>query len=144
MANKKQTETVEIVENEEKPYVLYELQAQHLFLLTRVISKLDLKRLANVFTSKVDVNSVVQDDEKATDEAIRNVGVDTVIEIVGMVIENLPNCQNELFKFLAAISNLNEKQVAALPLNHFVDMVSDVIHKEEFADFFTACGKFLK
>lgn len=135
MANEKQTETVE-----QKPYVLHELQAQHLFLLTRVIGKLDLKSLASIFASKVDVTKLSDEGE----DAVRNVGYDTVIEIVGMVIENLPNCQNDLFKFLAAISNLNEKQVAALPLNHFVNMVSDVVRKDEFADFFTACAKFLK
>lgn len=123
---------------EQKPYVLHELQAQHLFLLTRVIGKLDLKSIASVFASKVDVDKVDGED------AVRSVGYDTAIEIVGLVIEKLPDCQNDLFKFLATISNLNEKQVAALPLNHFVNMVSDVVRKDEFADFFTACAKFLK
>lgn len=141
MAKEMNTETVENVE--QKPYVLHELQAQHLFLLTRVISKLDLKSLASIFASKVDVTKVAEDGQ-ADEDAVRNIGYDTIIEIVGMVIENLPNCQNDLFKFLAAISNLNEKQVAALPLNHFVNMVSDVVRKDEFADFFTACAKFLK
>lgn len=138
MAKKTDTETVE-----KKPYVLHELQAQHLFLLTRVIGKLDLKSIASIFASKVDVPKLA-DGEQNEEDAVRNIGYDTVIEIVGMVIENLPNCQNDLFKFLAAISDLNEKQVAALPLNHFVDMVSDVVRKDEFADFFTACAKFLK
>lgn len=141
MAKEMNTEAVENVE--QKPYVLHELQAQHLFLLTRVISKLDLKSLASIFASKVDVTKVAEDGQ-ADEDAVRNIGYDTIIEIVGMVIENLPNCQNDLFKFLAAISNLSEKQVAALPLNHFVNMVSDVVRKDEFADFFTACAKFLK
>lgn len=136
MNEETQNETVE-----QKPYELKELQAQHLFLLTRVIGKLDLKAIASVFASKVDVAKVGDGQDE---EAVRAVGYDTVIEIVGMVIEHLPNCQDELFRFLAAVSNLNEKQVAALPLNHFVNMVSDVVRKEEFADFFTACAKFLK
>lgn len=136
MNEETQNETVE-----RKPYELKELQAQHLFLLTRVIGKLDLKAIASVFASKVDVGNVVDGQDE---EAVRAVGYDTVIEIVGMVIEHLPNCQDELFRFLAAVSNLNEKQVAALPLNQFVNMVSDVVRKEEFADFFTACAKFLK
>ena len=133
MANETNTETVE-----QKRYVLHELQAQHLFLLTRVIAKLDLKSIANIFAGKVDVEKLEGED------AVRAVGYDTVFEIVGLVIEKLPDCQNDLFKFLAAISNLNEKQVAALPLNQFVEMVSDVVRKDEFADFFTACAKFLQ
>lgn len=142
MAKKNQTEDVDVITvDEEKPYQLCELQARHLFLLTRVVSSLGIKKLADIFNNKVDVAAIANAENE---DVVREVGYGTVIEIVGLVIENLPNCQDDLFKFLAAISNLNEKQIGALPLGDFVNMVSDVVRKKEFRDFFTQCAKFLQ
>ena len=125
-------------EPKNKPYELHDLQAKHLFMLTRVVSAIGIKKLANVFETKADVGDLTGED------AIREIGYSTIIEVVGIVIDNLPNCQDDLFKFLAAISNLNEKQVAALPLADFIDMIYDVVKKPEFADFFKRCAAFLK
>lgn len=141
MANENQSiEPVVIVGD--KPYKLRSLQAKDLFLLTRVISALGIKKLAEVFNEKVDVAAVTESAE--AEDAVRDIGYGTVIEIVGIVIDNLPNCQNDLFKFLAAISNLNEKQVSTLPLGDFVNMITDVVQMQEFRDFFTQAEKFLR
>lgn len=140
MANENQN--IETVVTE-KPYKLRGLQAKDLFLLTRVISALGIKKLADVFNAKVDVSAITSDDV-SNEDAVRELGYGTIIEIVGIVLDNLPNCQDDLFKFLAAISNLNEKQVATLPLGDFVDMVTDVVQMQEFRDFFTQAAKFLR
>lgn len=144
MTNETKTEGINVIVAEtEKPYKLRELQAKDLFLLTRVISSLGIKKLADVFTSKVDISAVAKDD-MSNEDVVREVGYGTIIEIVGVVLDNLPSCQDDLFKFLAAISNLSEKKVSELPLGDFVDMIFEVVQKEEFRDFFTRAARFLR
>lgn len=143
MANENQNNGDNVIEINAKPYQLRSLQAKDLFLLTRVISAIGIKQLAEVFNSKVDITAVASD-EMSSEDAVREVGYGTIIEIVGIVIDNLPNCQNDLFKFLAAISDLTEKKVAELPLGDFVNMVTDVVQMKEFRDFFTQAAKFLQ
>lgn len=137
------TEPVIVAMPENKPYTLRGLQAKDLFLLTRVISSLGIKNIANVFDSKVNVAAITSDDV-SNEDAAREVGYGTIIEIVGIVIDNLPNCQDDLFTFLAAISDLTTKQVEELPLSDFIDMLTDVIKMKEFKDFFTQAERFLQ
>ena len=143
MANENPNTGDNVIEIRAKPYKLRALQAKDLFLLTRVISAIGIKQLASVFNSKVDITAVAADGV-SNEDVVREVGYGTIIEIVGIVIDNLPNCQNDLFKFLAAISDLSEKKVAELPLGDFVNMVTDVVQMKEFRDFFTQAAKFLQ
>ncbi len=141
-----ETETIikpVVVEMPDKPYVLRSLQAQDLFLLTRVVGSMDIKKLANVFNEKVDISAIASD-ETTNEDAVRELGYGTLIEIVGIVIDELPNCQEPLFKFLAAISNLTEEQVKTLPLADFIDMVTDVVKLKEFRDFFTRAARLMQ
>lgn len=131
------------VPEQARPYTLRGLRAKDLFLLTRVISSLGIKNVAKVFDEKVNVAAITSD-EVSNEDAAREVGYGTIIEIVGIVIDNLPNCQDDLFKFLAAISDLDEKQVEELPLADFINMLTDVIKMKEFKDFFTQAERFLQ
>lgn len=131
------------VPEQAQPYTLRGLRAKDLFLLTRVISSLGIKNVAKVFDEKVNVAAITSD-EVSNEDAAREVGYGTIIEIVGIVIDNLPNCQDDLFKFLAAISDLDEKQVEELPLADFINMLTDVIKMKEFKDFFTQAERFLQ
>lgn len=126
------------IETKKKPYELHELQAKHLFMLTKVVSGIGIKKLAEVFETDVNVGDLTGDD------AVRQIGYSTIVEIIGVVLENVSECQDDVFKFLASISNLTEKQVAALPLADFVDMVTDIIKMPEFADFFARLAAFSK
>ena len=143
-----ENENIEVVVAEQaeqpaKPYELRGLQAKDLFLLTRVVSALGINKIAEVFNSKINIGAIAGEDV-TNEDAVREIGYGTIIELVGIVIDNLPNCQDDLFKFLSAISNLSEKQVEELPLGDFVNMVSDVIKKQEFRDFFTQAARFLQ
>lgn len=138
MTKKTEKEETILTFEEGRPYALKPLAAQHLFLLARVIAALDVKRLAGIITSKVDVSE--SDDRE---ELAKKVGYETILEIVGVALENLPACQNDLFKFLSAVSNLSEREVGELPPADFVDMIHDVIVMPSFGDFFKRCGTFL-
>lgn len=142
MTKENQTEGINVIVAE-KPYQLRDLQAKDLFLLTRVVNSLGIKKLADVFRNKIDIKAIATDNV-SNEDAVREVGYGTIIEIVGVVLENLPSCENDLYKFLAAISNLTEKKVSELPPGDFVDMISDVVKKDDFRDFFTRAAQFLR
>ena len=50
----------------------------------------------------------------------------------------------ELYQFLAGLSGMTEKEIAALPLGTFTQMIVDVFKKEEFSDFFQVVSGLLK
>lgn len=128
-----------VVEIVEKPYELYPLKADDLFLLIRVLKGVDLKRLAGVFANKVDVTDLEQ-----AQKSIDDLGMDTVIECVGIIIDNLPNCKDDLYVFLASVSNLDEAQIANMPIGDFISMIKDVVTGSGFVDFFTQATKLLQ
>jgi len=50
----------------------------------------------------------------------------------------------KLYQFLAGLSGMTEKEIAALPLGTFTQMIVDVFKKEEFSDFFQVVSGLLK
>ena len=65
-------------------------------------------------------------------------------DIANIVIQNITECENEIYDFLSQISNLNKKKIEDMPMNEFFEMIIDVIQKDEFKDFFTLVSRFLK
>lgn len=135
--------------SESKPYTLRGLQAKDLFLMARIIGDIGFKELSRVFDDKVDIGAItiLDGDEievKADSEVIREIGYGVVIDIIGIIIEHLPDCQDNLFKFLSQISDLSERKVGELPLGDFMDMLTDVFTMPEFSDFFGRAARLIK
>jgi hypothetical protein len=69
------------------------------------------------------------------------VGYGVLMELVTVVVDHLPECDNEIYKFLSGLSGLTVDQVADLPLGEFMEMITAVFKKHEFGDFFQAVSK---
>ena len=66
------------------------------------------------------------------------------LEIANVILGNLPKCEKEIFQMLSQTSNLTEKQVRALDMVTFFEMVIDFIKKDEFRDFIKVVSKLFK
>jgi len=149
----------EIEETEEikevKPYKFRRLCAEDIFPMFTIISKIGIKEFKKVFGDNDDFKKLigntfkknVENANAETDNAETDIiesGLSIAFDVAGVVTENLPKCENEIFKLLAQTSNLNEKAIRKMDFASFFMMIVDFIKKEEFKDFIKAVSKLFK
>lgn len=122
---------------ENEKYTLRKLCADDMFIMFRIISKIGLKDLRKCMAA-VDVKAAISGKD------VNSVGIAVAFEIAAVLMEHLPDCKKEIYSFLESLSGMKEKELAALDMATFVQMIVDVIRKEEFRDFFTAVSKSFK
>ena len=120
---------------EEKNYTLRSLKADDIFLAVRVINKIGIKGLKDCFNTP-EVMKAITGAEKEQDADVSAVGMTVMLEIAGLILEHVPDCRNEIYALLSALSGMTQAEIAELPSGVFIQMVMDVIKKEEFRDFF--------
>lgn len=119
----------------EKPYTLRTLEAKDVFIVSKILSQIGLKEFKEAFDLKL-----LSGDEKS----IEAVGMSVFFDMSQVLLGNLPKCENDIYTFLSSLSGMEKKEVEALPMNTFIEMVIDVVKKEEFADFFKLVSKLFK
>ena len=72
------------------------------------------------------------------------IGITIAVSIADVIFSNLPKCKADIYKLLSGLSGLPMKDIAALPMPVFMNMVVDTIKKEEFRDFFGAAARLFK
>ena len=128
----------------EKKYTLRALKASDFFLVTRILSKIGVKEFKRCFESE-EIKAAVKDMVKDGGEAdVASIGVAVVFDIASVVVENMENCEKDIYKLLSCLSSMTEKEVQNLPMADFGEMVIDVVKHEGFRDFFTAVIKRFK
>lgn len=152
----KTVDTVEIVEAE-KPYHFRNLGAEDIFLMVKIVNKIGYQRLKGCFSGKniagiIDSFTSENDDGKdggkdggKAEALLATVGVGVVMDVVGVLLENLPACENDIYHMLANTSNLDVDDIKA-PGNGvmFFEMIVDFLKKEEFKDFIKVASKLFK
>jgi hypothetical protein len=134
-------------ENENaKAYELRRLTADDVFPMFQIISKIGIKEFKACFESP-EVMQMIKDaasNEKAKDDVTASVGMKVAFDLAGIVVSNLASCKGDIYQFLAQLSGKTVKDIGALPMMTFFEMIIDVIKKEEFKDFFQVVAKLLK
>ena len=168
MSNKTVEKVVDIVEVvDEKPYIFRTLGAQDVFLMVRILNKIgfrqvkeclsadNIQALINAAVSGSDTQDAQKDAQDAAHETqdaqadqesvLASVGVGVAIDAFGLLLENLPKCEADIYQLLAQTSNLSVDTIKA-PGNAvmFMEMIVDFLHKKEFGDFFKVAKKLLK
>ena len=157
MSNKTVEKVVDIVEVvDEKPYIFRTLGAQDVFLMVRILNKIgfrqvkeclsadNIQALINAAASGSDTQDT-QDAQADQESVLASVGVGVAIDAFGLLLENLPKCEADIYQLLAQTSNLSVDTIKA-PGNAvmFMEMIVDFLHKKEFGDFFKVAKKLLK
>lgn len=71
-------------------------------------------------------------------------GVSVVMEVVSIIMKNLPSCKNEIYTFLSGLSGMTVKEIGNLDMVTFTEMIVAVVQKQEFKDFFKVVSKLFK
>ena len=127
------------VEETTKAYELRNLTAEDMFPMFQILSKIGVKEFRSCFEAD-DIKKVASED--GVD--VQAVGLSVMLNIGGVILSNVGKCKEDIYQLLAQLSGMTKKEIAALPMNTFVEMVIDVFKKDEFKDFFQAVSKLLK
>lgn len=114
---------------------LRDLKACDIFPMVSILRKIGLGSLKDHLTPDK-LKGIMSEDADET-----AVGYGVLMELVTVVVDHLPECDNEIYKFLSGLSGLTVDQVADLPLGEFMEMITAVFKKHEFGDFFQAVSK---
>lgn len=142
----------------ERNYKLRKLCADDIFPMVNIISKIGIENMADCFDAKemADIMNSVDstldeadgkessDNNAMADVLTKQIGIKVIMKLVGLLLKNLGKIKRELYQFLAGLSGMTEKEIAALPLGTFTQMIVDVFKKEEFSDFFQVVSGLLK
>ena len=127
------------VEETTKAYELRNLTAEDMFPMFQILSKIGVKEFRSCFEAE-DIKKVASED--GVD--VQAVGLSVMLNIGGVILSNVGKCKEDIYQLLAQLSGMTKKEIAALPMNTFVEMVIDVFKKDEFKDFFQAVSKLFK
>lgn len=135
---------VETIE-EGKKYNLRPIGAKDIFPMSRIIAKIGLKNFKRVFQSE-EVKKMVKSarEEGKSEKNLEAVGAVAMLEIADVLFENFPNCEKELFAFVASLTDLKVYEVENIPPAEFLELIISIIKKPEFKDFFGAALRLLK
>lgn len=147
-AIKKINETEEI--KVKKPYEFRRLCAEDVFPMFTIIKKIGIKEFKSVLGENGEVKKLISNafkkttnDENAENDLIES-GLSVAMDVVDVIVGNLPNCEKDIFKLLAQTSNFDEKAIRKLEFASFFEMIVDFVKKEEFKDFIKAVSKLFK
>lgn len=148
------TETVEknveaLESGERKPYEFRALSSTDIFLMVRILNKIGFKQLKGCLTGD-NISGLIQaatsgEDSNGQESALAAVGVGVALDVAGVILENLPKCEAEIYQLLSNVSGLKMETIMA-PGNAvmFFEMVVDFLKKEEFRDFIKVASKLFK
>ena len=128
-----------------KPYTFRRLAAEDIFPMFTIIKKIGVDEFRTLFSGEnLTRFATVLKKDRGAEKVIEEVGISVFIEIVGIVLGNLPKCEADIFNMLANTSDLTVEQVRKLDMADFAEMILDFVKKEEFADFIKVVSKLFK
>lgn len=137
--------TIQAVETanieDEKIYTLRELQAQDVFLMSKIISAIGIEEFKNVFNADIVETMIEGKDGKDVTQAV---GIEVFFEIAGIILNNLSKCEKDVYTFISKLSGVPAQEVETLPMNTFFNIIIDIVKKDEFKDFMQVVSKLFK
>jgi hypothetical protein len=111
----------------------------------KIIGKIGINEFSECF-SKDSVKQMIAKiaGGKSGDDINTVVGISVILEMVNVIIGNLPKCEKEIYEMLSRTSNLTIDQVKNLDFATFTEMVIDFVKKEEFKDFIKVVSRLSK
>jgi len=137
--------------DEQKKFELRGLKSCDMFPMFGILSKIGFKDLKNSLTPEsiqdmMDAFKESEGDGKDKDKDSNGakttfVGFSIVMDVVEIIMKNLPRCEKEIYSFLANLSGMTVEEIADLDMVTFTEMIIAVVQKDEFKDFFKVVSR---
>ena len=125
-------------------YTMRNLQATDIFSVVKILNGIGLKNVKEAIDFE-EINKIRKGmTEENADVISSQVGLNVVMSLATVIIENLPKVENHLYNFIGSIIDVKAKDVAKMDMGEFMDVLITIIQKEEFKDFFKRASKLIK
>lgn len=125
-----------------KVYTFRTLNATDVFLMFKILGKIGINEFADCF-GKENVQKLFGGKEGVQDFTT-TMGIAVTLEMVNIILGNLPKCEKEIYQMLSNTSNLSVDEVKNLDFPTFTAMVIDFVKKDEFKDFIKVVSALFK
>lgn len=123
---------------------LRKLQSSDLFRMVRIINGIGFKTIKDsINVDEINKLRKGMTDENA-DEITSQVGVSVVMSILGVVIENLPKVENDVYEFCGSVAGIKPKDVSKMEMGEFMDLLVAIFKMDGFRDFFSRASKLIR
>ena len=125
-------------------YKMRKLQATDIFSVVKILNGIGFKNIREAINID-EINKIRKRmTEDNADAVTSQVGVNVVMSIATVILENLPNVESDLYNFIGSVIDMKSKDVAKMDMGEFMDILITIIQKEEFKDFFKRASKLIK
>ena len=125
-------------------YNMRNLQATDIFSVVKILNGIGLKNIKEAINLD-EINNLRKGmTEDNADVITSQVGINVVMSIATIILENLPNVESDLYNFIGSVIDMKAKDVAKMDMGEFMDVLVAIIQKEEFKDFFKRASKLIK
>ena len=125
-------------------YNMRNLQATDIFSVVKILNGIGLKNIKESIDFE-EINKIRKGmTEDNADAVTSQVGVNVVMSIATVILENLPNVESDLYNFIGSVIDMKAKEVAKMDMGEFMDILVTIIQKEEFKEFFKRASKLIK
>ena len=125
-------------------YEMRKLQATDLFSVVKILNGIGLKNVREAINID-EINNVRKGMTEGNADVITSqIGLNVVMSLATVILENLPKIENDLYNFIGSVIDMKPKDVAKMDMGEFMDVLITIIQKEEFKDFFKRASKLIK
>lgn len=148
MSSQGTSDTVyEIAQKKErvKPYTLRKLNSTDLFPMIKIITKIGLDELTEVFEG--DAIKQLIDRVSSKEDTVEGkeliVGVGVALKLVNKILEHVPHCEAEIYTLLSRVSGMEVEEIKNFDIDIFMEMLLEFIMREEFTNFFRVASQYI-
>ena len=124
-------------------YEMRNLQATDIFSVVKILNGIGLNNIKEAIDFE-EINKIRKGmTEDNADVITSQVGLNVVMSLATIILENLPKIENDLYKFVGSVIGVKTKDVAKMDMGEFMDVLITIIQKEEFKDFFKRASKLI-
>ena len=125
-------------------YTFRQLTSKDIFPMSKIISKIGIKEFKECFESdavKTLVKNASKDGKNADTSAV---GLAVMIDIAGVILSHLGECERDIYAFLASVTGLKVSEIENASMSDFAEMIISLVQKEEFKDFIGVVSRLFK
>ena len=122
-------------------YEMRNLNATDIAPMCKIINKIGINEFSKCFTADGVIGLIKNKGKKNVDEIA---GIQVMLEAVNIIIGHIPDCENDIFAFLANITGAPIEEIKKLGIAEYVELIISVARKKEFQDFIGVVSKLFK
>jgi hypothetical protein len=115
------------------------LTAKDLFPVCTILKKIGFSKVKSVLDNE-DMKKLMKGGKDAD---ASQVGMAFIFDVLGIVLENLPLCEKEIFAFCASVLETEQKDVENMSPAQFAKTLKEIITHPDFKDFFKEALSFI-